>query len=245
MNFSDDQTLFLHPDEYLRNVSIDNVIFGYHDKELKVLLQRPFVAEKWTVAGGYIRKTETIDEAAANIAFGRTGLKDLFLQQFRAFGTPTRSIDKGFTPERIREVTGMPIPADHWIFDYFVSLGFYTLTEFSKVKPHPGPFDAECTWWPINELPPMLFDHRQIIEAALGALRMHIEHYPIGYELLEEKFTLPEIHALYETILGKPLDDRNFTKKLLSEGVIIKTKETRRIGAHRSPNLYKFSYHFH
>src|ERR1700761_2590383 len=216
MNFSDDQTLFLHPDAYLRNVSVDNVIFGYHDKELKVLLQQPIVADKWTVAGGYIRKTETIEEAAANIAFSRTGLKDLFLQQFRAFGTPKRSIDNGFTPESIREATGFELSKDHWIFDYFVSIGFYTLTEFSKVKPQKGPFDAECSWWPVNELPPLLFDHRQIIEAALGALRLHLEHHPIGYELLEEKFTIPEIHALYETILGKPLDDRNLTKKLLA-----------------------------
>ncbi|SRR6185437_9468180 len=240
MNFSDDQTLFLHGDAYLRNVGVDNVIFGYHDKELKVLLQRPFVLEKWTVTGGYIRKTETIDEAAAHIAFSRTGLKNLFLQQFRAFGTPTRAVDKGFTPERIKEATGFELPANHWIFDYFVALGFYTLTEFSKVTPTKGAYDADCAWWPVSELPSLLFDHRQIILAALEALRLHMAHFPIGYELLEEKFTLPEIHSLYETILGRSLDDRNFAKKLIATGIVIKTKETRRIGAHRSPFLYRF-----
>jgi len=86
----------------------------------------------------------------------------------------------------------------------------------------------------------MMFDHQFIIGEALKALRLHIAHFPIGYELLTEKFTLPEIHSLYETILGKSLDDRNFTKKLLATGIIIKLNETKKIGAHRSPFLYKF-----
>jgi hypothetical protein len=133
------------------------------------------------------------------------------------------------------------IPADCWIFDYFVSIGFYTLTEFSKVKVEKSKMEAECKWWPIGELPAMMFDHAQIILEALKALRLHIAHYPIGYELLEEKFTLPEIRTLYETILGRSLDDRNFTKKLMATGIVTKLKETRKIGAHRSPYLYKFN----
>lgn len=225
---------------YLRNVSVDNVIFGYHDKELKVLLQRPFAIDKWTLAGGYVMKTETLDQAAHRIAYTRTGLKDLFLKQFLTFGNPKRTRDKDFTAERIKELTGADIQADHWIFDYFVSVGFYTLTEFSKVRPAKAPNEVDCRWWPVGELPPTMFDHGHIIGEALKALRLHLTDYPIGYELLEEKFTLPEIHSLYETILGKPLDDRNFTKKLLADGVIIKLEETRSIGAHRSPYLYKF-----
>ena len=232
--------IFTDADRYLRNVAVDNVIFGYHDKELKVLLQQPFVLDKWTVTGGYILRTESIEEAASRIAFARTGLKNLYLQQFRAFGNPSRTKDAGFSPKQFREFAGLKLPADHWIFDYFVSLGFYTLTEFSKVKIKKASFEAACRWWPVNYLPPMMFDHQLIVTEALRALRLHIAHYPIGYELLEEKFTLPEIHSLYETILEKPLDERNFTKKLLATGIIIKTKETRSIGAHRSPFLYKF-----
>ena len=96
--------IFGDADQYLRNVAVDNVIFGYHDKELKVLLQKPFVVDKWTVAGGYIRKTESIEEAAARVAHARTGLKDLYLQQFRAFGNPGRVKDSGFTAQHISEV---------------------------------------------------------------------------------------------------------------------------------------------
>src|ERR1700747_3179881 len=93
--------IFSDADQYLRNVAVDNVIFGYHEKELKVLLQQPFAESKWTVTGGYIRKTETIDEAARRIAFERTGLKDLYFQQFKCFGTPGRSKDNAFTSESL------------------------------------------------------------------------------------------------------------------------------------------------
>jgi 8-oxo-dGTP diphosphatase len=226
--------------QFLKNVAVDNVIFGYHEKQLKVLLQQPFTLDKWTVTGGYIKRTESIEEAANRIAFERTSLKGLYFQQFRSFGTPDRGKDSGLTAAHLREMTGIDVPEDSWIFDYFVSVAFYTLTEFSKVEPKKGELEADCQWWPIHDLPPMMFDHAMIIGEALKALRLHIGHFPIGYELLPEKFTLPEIHSLYETILGKPLDDRNFTKKLMATRIIIKLSETKKIGQHRSPFLYKF-----
>ena len=231
---------FLSGNAFLKNVSVDNIIFGYHDKELKVLLQKPFSPDKWTVTGGHIQKTESIEQAANRIATLRTGLKGLFLQQFRAFGNPQRSKDNAYNAEHISKITGHEMPADHWIFDYFVSVGFYTLTEFSQVVLQKSTFDAECEWWPIDDLPPLMFDHQYIIAEALKALRLHIAHYPIGYELLPEKFTLPEIHTLYETILDKKLDSRNFTKKLIATGIVTKLNETKSIGSHRSPFLYQF-----
>jgi 8-oxo-dGTP diphosphatase len=241
MKPKDINDVFKHSGHYLRNVVVDNVILGYHDKELKVLLQRPFVVDKWTVTGGYIRKTESIEEAADRVAFLRTGLKGLYLQQFRAFGNPKRSVDRGFTASQISKVTGQTVSADSWIFDYFVSVAFYTLTEFSKVEIKKSIYEEDCHWWPVRQLPPMMFDHKHIISEALAALRLHIAHYPIGYELLSEKFTLPEIHALYETILEKHLDERNFAKRLMATGIITKLNETKNIGAHRSPYLYTFN----
>ena len=233
--------LFTHEKDYLRNVSIDNVIFGYHHKELKVLLQQPFDGGKWTVTGGYVRRSESIEQAAARIATARTGLKDLYLKQFGAFGNPRRTAENGFTPAQLSRLTGVEVSADAWIFDYFVSIAYYTLTEFSKVEVTKSPVEADCAWWPVSDLPPTLFDHEQIIREALTAMRLHIAHFPIGYQLLETKFTLPEIRGLYETILGRSLDDRNFAKKLMATGILIKLDETRSIGAHRSPYLYKFN----
>jgi len=226
---------------FLRNVSIDNVIFGYHHKELKVLLQLPRGFSKWTVCGGYIKRTETIEEAAARIARERTGLENLFLKQFKAFGSPERTKSGELSLKLLGELAGVKIEKDNWLLDYFVSLGFYTLTEFEMVKPA-GEINAEeCQWWDIIKLPDLLFDHEQIIGEALKALRFHIYNFPVGYELLPEKFTLPEIHSLYETILGKKLDDRNFSKKLLATGIITKLTERKYIGPHRSPFLYVFN----
>lgn len=241
MKRKDTNDIFKNSDQYLRNVSVDNVIFGYHDKELKILLQRPFVVDKWTITGGYIKRTESIEEAAERIAFLRTGLTGLYLRQFHAFGHPKRAIDKGFTADHINAISGQKISRDSWIFDYFVSVAFYTLTEFSRVEFKKGIHEQDCKWWSVSSLPPMMFDHSHIISEALDALRLHIAHHPIGYELLPEKFTLPEIHALYETILEKTLDDRNFAKRLMATGIITKLNETRYIGAHRSPFLYKFN----
>lgn len=238
---NDTDDFFRNSSLYLHNVSVDNVIFGYHDKELKVLLQQPFVVDKWTVTGGYIKRTESIEEAAHRIAFLRTGLKGLYLQQFRSFGNPERSRDNGFTARQIKEISGRQPSKNAWIFDYFVSIGFYTLTEFSQVVFKKGVHEEDCRWWPVSQLPPMMFDHKLIISEALVALRLHIAHHPIGYELLPKKFTLPEIHALYETILGKLLDDRNFAKRLMATGIIVKLGETKSIGAHRSPFLYMFN----
>ena len=236
-----DQALTIfNRDEFLKNVAVDNVIFGYHEKELKVLLLRPVAFKKWTLTGGYVKKTESIEEAAARVANMRTGLENLFLQQFRSFGTPERVKDPELTPESYSKRLGVELSADHWVFDYYVTVGFYTLTEYSLVSIIKGPVDEEIQWWPISELPALMFDHREIITEALKALQMHIYHYPVGYELLPEKFTLPEIHSLYETILGKSLDSRNFARKLMGTGIVKKLSETKSIGAHRSPFLYKF-----
>lgn len=226
---------------FLRNVSIDNVILGYHKKELKVLLQRPQGLNKWTVSGGYIKRTETIEEAAERIARQRTGLENLYLKQFKAFGNPLRTKDSLASVKLIGEITGVRIDKENWMSDYFVTLGFYTLTEFDKVKPTGEYYTEECEWWDILNLPSLFLDHRLIIEEALKSLRLHIYQFPIGYELLPEKFTLPEITSLYETILEKKLDDRNFAKKLLATGIITKLNERRNIGPHRSPFLYVFN----
>jgi 8-oxo-dGTP diphosphatase len=226
---------------YLRNVSIDNVIFGYHKKELKVLLQRPPDFEDWTVSGGYIRKTETIDEAASRIAHERTGLKNLYLRQFKAFGSPDRTANSAISKHLKHGVVDFKISEDNWTREYFVSVGFYTLTEFDLVKPTSEFMNEECRWFDVFNLPALIFDHKQIVEEALVALRLHIYHYPVGYMLLPEKFTLPEIISLYETILGKKLDDRNFSKKLLATGLITKLDERKKIGPHRSPFLYVFN----
>jgi ADP-ribose pyrophosphatase YjhB (NUDIX family) len=224
---------------YLRHLSIDCVIFGYHEHQLKVLLLK-WKGRYWSLAGGFIKREEPLQEAATRITKERTGLDDLFLHQFKIFGEPGRSDRTGEDVRNLEEICMTPVPADHWLLDRTLSIGYYAVTEYSKVTPKPDFFSEKCEWWDVDALPLMIFDHRLIALDALRALRVNIYHQPIGFNLLPDKFTLPEIHDLYETILGKKLDRRNFPKKLLSLGIIKKLNEQKKIGAHRSPYLYRF-----
>jgi 8-oxo-dGTP diphosphatase len=228
--------------DYLANLSIDCVIFGYHNKELKVLCSKIIGMEVWALPGGHIRKDENLEEAAHRILEERTGVKGLFLKQFQTFGNKDRSFEKtAFSAHRLT-LPAADAKKLNWIFtNRFVSICFYALTEFSKVTPVHGFFDAECSWVDVHNLPAMLLDHGQMIQDALKTLRRQIHHEPVGLNLLPEKFTLPELQSLYETILGKELDQRNFTKKLASLNLLRKLNEKKHIGGHRSPTLYKFN----
>jgi hypothetical protein len=97
-----------------------------------------------------------------------------------------------------------------------------------------------CAWFDLDRLPKLEFDHNEMVREALHTMRIQLYHYPIGISLLPEKFTLSEIHSLYETLLGKKLDISNFPKKLIALGLLKKLDEKRNIGAHRSPHLYSF-----
>ena len=121
-----------------------------------------------------------------------------------------------------------------------ISIGYYALTDFSLVTPQADVMSDFCAWFNINEVPPLLFDHDQMVKDSLHALRMQLYYYPIAEKLLPAKFTLTEIHAVYETLLDKKLDIRNFPKKLVFLGLIKKLNEKRNIGPHRAPFLYKF-----
>ncbi|HLK27814.1 MAG TPA: NUDIX domain-containing protein [Puia sp.] len=240
-NESEFRDFMLHAeDRFVKHLSIDCVVFGYHERQLKVLLLKWKELNKWSLPGGFIAFKENLRQAAERILKERTGLDDLFLQQFHVFGEPGRSDRNAKEIEFLSAKANMKVEKDHWILARTISIGFYAVTEFSKVNPTKDFFSESCTWCDIHKIPKLIFDHNQIVTEALKALRMQIYHQPIGYNLLPEKFTLPEIHDLYETILEKKMDRRNFPKKLLSLGIIKKLDKQKSIGAHRSPFLYKF-----
>jgi 8-oxo-dGTP diphosphatase len=135
---------------------------------------------------------------------------------------------------------GVSVGNDNWLADRTVSIGYYALVEYSLVSPTPDYFSEECRWWDIHEVPSLLFDHDLMVERALHTLRLQLHYQPIGYNLLPEKFTMPELQRLYETIIGKPLDRRNFQKKILGLGYLQRLEERKTIGAHKSPYLYQF-----
>lgn len=225
--------------EYLPHISIDSVIFGYHDQQLKILLLWWTGQEGWGLPGGFIRRREPLSDAAHRILNERTSLSNLFLQQFHVFGdSPYRVQER--SPKEFRENYGLEASEGNWLFERTLSIGYFALVDYLKVSVTTDFFTSEYLWCDVNEVPDLLFDQNEVVEKALQTLRLQMYHQPIGYNLLPEKFTIPEIHTLYQTILGKELDQRNFSKKLLTLGLIRKLDERRNIGPHRAPYLYQF-----
>jgi 8-oxo-dGTP diphosphatase len=219
----------LSQDLYLPHLSIDCVVFGFHDASLKVLVTKFKDQSVWSLPGGYILKTENIKEAANRILFDRTGVENIYLQQFSVFGDLNRS-EKFFED----------YPDSLWNKQRFVSIGFYALVNYSQVHLIVDEVSDACEWKSIDELPELIMDHRLIFEKALIRLRKELNYKPIGYNLLPEKFTMPELQKLYEIILGKKLNRGNFFRKMLRYAILIKLDESRKGGAHKAPILYKF-----
>lgn len=220
------------------SVSLDCVIFGFHENELKVLLLKMKNADTWALPGGFIYKEEDIEDAAIRVLRERTGLHDIFLRQFHVFGQPSRS-EKKFHSNLLRK-DGIKVTKDNWILQRFITVGYYALVDFATVTPEPDQSSVACEWKDIHSIQDLFMDHKHILDTALYTLRMQLNHVPIGHKLLPQKFTMPELQKLYETILDKKLDRRNFQRRILSFGFIKRLKETRKGGAHKAPFLYSF-----
>lgn len=225
--------------EYLPHLSIDSVIFGYHDQQLRILLLKWKGLNGWGLPGGFMKRREPLSQAAHRILRERTGLENLFLQQFHVFGDSPYRLQERSAAEFAKNYGFDPID-DSWLFERTLSIGYFALVDYEQVRVRTDFFTQDDKWWDVGAIPPLLFDQNEVVDKALTTLRLQIYHQPIGYNLLPDKFTLPEIHTLYETILGKKLDQRNFAKKLVSLGLIKKLDEQRAIGPHRSPYLYQF-----
>lgn len=223
------------------NLTIDCAIFGYHGGELQLLLVKNKIFTKWCLPGGYVRKDENLYQAAARITAERTGIENLFLKQFKTFGEPGRNSSHSVDGEMLFELTGIRIDEPGWLSGETVSVGFYAITDIVNAKPKPDFVSSECRWFPVDELPPLGFDHDEMVVEALATMRMHLYHFPIGKNLLQQKFTLKEIKQFYEVMSGKTLNASNFPNKLISLGLIVKLDEKRNIGAHRSPAYYQFN----
>jgi 8-oxo-dGTP diphosphatase len=227
--------------EYRPNLTIDCAIFGYHDDELQLLLVKNKIITKWCLPGGFVRKDESLDQAATRITAERTGIDNLFLKQFKTFGDPGRNNPRGaFDPERLFEMMQVQLEEDSWLTGETVSVGFYAITDIVNAIPKADFLSSECGWFPVDKLPALGFDHDEMVREALFTMRMHLYHFPIGKNFLRQKFTLKEIKRFYEVMSGKQLNASNFPNKLISLGLIVKLDEKRNIGAHRSPAYYKF-----
>ncbi|MBN8821709.1 MULTISPECIES: NUDIX domain-containing protein [unclassified Spirosoma] len=223
---------------HLPSVSIDCVIFGFHQGQLKVLLLRWKNTDDWCLPGGRIRKDENMDAAAHRSLRERTGLHEIFLQQFHTFGDINRY--RHYSQSETMAKLGLPEDVAREVISRDISVGYYALVEFANVVPTPDLLTDECRWWDVQQIPALLFDHNEMITLALKTLRRQLSYQPIGYNLLPEKFTMPDLQQLYETILGESMDRRNFQKRMLSYGILERLDERKTGGAHKSPYLYRF-----
>ncbi len=200
-------------------VTVDVAIFALREGSLQVLLVRrgkPPCEGMWAIPGGSIGREETLRAAAQRTLAEQTGLDHVFLEQLYTFGDPGRD-------SRGRVIT----------------VSYYAVVPSSSIV-HVYAEDAgRVLWWPIDGLPPLAFDHSDILSYALTRLRYKLEYTAVGFELLPEEFTLSELQSAYEIVLGEELDKRNFRRKILSAGVI-EPSGSYRAGEGRPARLYRY-----
>jgi ADP-ribose pyrophosphatase YjhB (NUDIX family) len=226
-------------EQFLPHLSIDCCVFGFLENQLKILLIRWEDFEQWSLPGGFIFPDESVDAAARRILRERTSLQDIFLEQFKIFGDVNRTSSAG--SREAMEQAGLDVKTQKWLLQRTISLGYYALVDFSKAIPTTAPMIGDCRWWNIEQVPALIHDHMDILQHARKALQAHLLNRPLGMNLLPKKFTMTELRRLYETILGKPIDRRNFEKKILKMGIVDRLNEVKTDVAYKAPLLYRFN----
>ncbi len=201
------------------NVAVDCIVFGFDDDRLQLLLiKRMFepCRDCWSLMGGFVGKNENLDNAASRILGRLTGLKDVYLEQLYTYGEPDR--DPG---------------------GRVISVAYYALIRTDRLDSEAGD-RYSARWFPIDNLPKLVFDHPGMVDKAIKRLRRKSLIQPVGFELLPEKFTLTRLQKLYEAIHQRDIDKRNFRKRILSMNVLTRLDEKDRISSRRGAWLYRF-----
>ncbi|KPM49227.1 NUDIX hydrolase [Jiulongibacter sediminis] len=227
---------------YIANLSIDCVIFGYEEQELKVLIAKCIYGDNlWNLPGGHILRTESIEAAASRILEQRTGLKDIYLEQFRVFGHENRILESKYRDILHAHLTNKYDESTaNWITDRFVCIGFYALVDISKVNPQKGELDEKLELRGIKDIPEMLHDHQEILNYALEALRQNLDQKLIGFNLLPETFTMKEVQELYEAVYDREFPMNNFQRKMLQLGILERLEKKFTGASNKAPYLYRF-----
>jgi len=222
--------------------SIDCVIFSFYKKKLRVLLNKFDISRYWQLPGGFMFNNESSDEAAERILLQRAGLKDIYLKQFHLFSDPNRTVMEQNAEylEKNSERSQLPEDEKKWFLQRFISLGYYAFVKYENVQLSMVEEDIS-KWFDIDNLPSLYSDHENIIKTSLENIRSLLPVIPIGYELLPEKFKMSELRNIYEIILGKEFDRRNFQRKVLASGVIVQLDEIKSTSAYNPPRLYSFN----
>lgn len=199
-------------------VAIDCIIFGFDGTELKLLLiQRGLEPEKgkWSLMGGFVEPEEGLENAASRVLKQLTGLENVYMEQLLAFGEPGRD----------------PV-------ERTVSVAWFALVDIHKYEKQLS-HDHHAEWIPVKNLPPLIFDHRQMVDMAKKRLQYKAALHPLLFELLPDNFTIPQLFNLYQAVYDKKLDKRNFNRKLLSARLLVKQKHKEKENSKRGAFYYK------
>ena len=202
-------------------VATDCIIFGFDDGVLKLLVFKRTIEPRkgaFSLIGSFVKLNESVTDAATRVLEEITGLKDVFMEELKTYNAVDR--DSGYR---------------------CISVGQYALIRINQhdknlVEQH------NAMWYDFDKVPDLVLDHNQMVSDAMVRLRRKARYQPIGFELLPEKFTLPQLQKLYEVIYQKQMDTRNFRKKVLSFGVLIKLEEKDKSSSKRGAFYYKFDY---
>lgn len=214
---NDSINMITYSDQVRVLVAVDCIIFGFDGDQLQILLiKRAFqpAKDQWSLMGGFVGKKETLDGAAERILFELTGLKDVYLEQLSAYGSPERD----------------PI-------ERTVSVAYFALIDINTYKTQISDrYHAE--WFLINEAPSLIFDHNNMVEEAKKRIRYKAALHPILFELMPTKFTIPQLQNLYEQVYNAKIDNRNFIRKVNSTDLLIKLTEKDKSSSKRGAFYY-------
>lgn len=207
-----------YPNQTRMLVATDCIIFGFDGWNIKLLLvERNFDPErgKWSLMGGFVQPSESPEDAANRVLESLTGLKNVYMEQFQVFGRPGRD------------------PVERTL-----SVAYFALIDVNKyeIRTNDG-YNAE--WFLLSEMPKLVFDHGEMVNLARKRLRYKAALHPILFQLLPERFTIPQLQALYEGVYSTTFDDRNFSRKLLSTGLLIKLPEKDKLSSKKGAFYYK------
>ncbi len=223
---------------YLPHIAYDSVIFGFSGNQLKILIMKYHNTGLFALPGGFVKIDEDLNTAVRRGLKERTGLDNIYLEQFYTFGDVSRYQPGAM--KTILEANGHDVPENHWMLDRFISVAYYALINYEKVVPTPDALSDSCDWYSLDKLPPLMQDHNLIVEKALQTLRDNLERKLVSVNLLPALFTMNELQKVYEAILGEKLRRTTFQRKILSLNFLDRHDKQYSGKAHKAPYLYSF-----
>lgn len=224
---------------YLPHIAYDSVIFGFSEGDLKILIMEYHNTGLFALPGGFVQSEENLNDAVLRGLNERTGLTDIYLEQFYTFGDYSR-FDPGIMRTLLEANGIVPEQGYQWMLDRFISVAYYALINYEDVTPRPDALSDSCEWYPVNELPELILDHRHIVDKAIQTLRDNLDRKLVGGNLLPKKFTMNELQTVYEAILSTKLRRTTFQRKMLAADVLIRHEKHFSGKAHMAPYLYSF-----